>query len=180
MNRWTLVFVLVLILGGGWVWWTRPDVAAQDDVISVAAQPAVGRLAPDFTLPTLDGGEFRLSDQRGTPVVLNFWATWCGPCQRELPAIQRAAEHYDGVVLFAAVDQGEPIDRVQRFVDDVGLLDPPQIVVPLDGQQIVGERYQVRGLPTTYFIDESGVIRSIWMGEMNSVILAEQIATILR
>ncbi|MFN3335142.1 MAG: hypothetical protein ACK47M_21795, partial [Caldilinea sp.] len=72
MNRWTLVFVLVLILGGGWVWWTRPDVAAQDDVISVAAQPAVGRQAPHITLPTRDGGEFRLSDKPGTPGVRNL------------------------------------------------------------------------------------------------------------
>lgn len=180
MNRWTIVFALVLVLGSSWVWWTRPDVSVQDNAIAAAAQPAVGRPAPDFTLPTLEGGEFRLSDQRGTPVVLNFWATWCGPCQRELPAIQRAAEHYDGVVVFAAVDQGEQIDRIQRFVEDAGLLDPSYIVWPLDGEQLVGERYQVRGLPTTYFIDESGIIRSIWMGEMNSVILAEQIATILK
>ena len=139
MNRWMLVFVMVLVLGSGWVWWTQPGVSALDDALASAAQPAVGRLAPDFTLPTLDGGEFRLIDQRGTPVVLNFWATWCGPCQRELPAIQRAAEHYDGVVLFAAVDQAEPIDRVERFVKDAGLLDPSYIVWPLDGSQTVGE-----------------------------------------
>ncbi|MFO7633397.1 MAG: redoxin domain-containing protein [Caldilinea sp.] len=176
MNRWTLVFVLLLVFGSGWVWWTQPDASAQDGEAIGAAQPAVGRPAPDFTLPTLDGGEFRLSDYRGKPVVLNFWATWCGPCQRELPAIQRAAEHYDGVVVFAAIDQAEPIDRVQRFVDEAGLT----VVVPMDGEQLVGERYDVRGLPTTYFVDEAGIIRSIWMGEMNSVILAEHIAAILR
>ncbi|MCS6826419.1 MAG: TlpA family protein disulfide reductase [Caldilinea sp.] len=176
MNRWTIVFVLLLVLGSGWVWWTRPDAPAPDNPPSSAPQPAVGRPAPDFTLPTLDGGEFRLSNYRGTPVVLNFWATWCGPCQRELPAIQRAAEHYDGLVVFAAIDQAEPIERVQRFVEEAGLT----VIVPLDGEQIVGERYGVRGLPTTYFIDEAGVIRSIWMGEMNSIILAEQIAGLLR
>lgn len=176
MNRWTLVFVLLLVFGSGWVWWTQPDASAEGGEVVGAAQPAVGRPAPDFTLPTLDGGEFRLSDYRGKPVVLNFWATWCGPCQRELPAIQRAAEHYDGVVVFAAIDQAEPIDRVQRFVDEAGLT----VVVPMDGEQLVGERYDVRGLPTTYFVDEAGIIRSIWMGEMNSVILAEHIAAILR
>ncbi len=176
MIRWTVVFLLVLVLGGGWVWWTRPDAAAADTPTFAQAQPAVGRPAPDFTLPALDGSTFRLSDQRGKPVVLNFWATWCGPCQRELPALQRAAEHYDGVVVFAGVDQAETAETVQRYVDKLGLT----FAIPMDGEQEVGERYGVLGLPTTFFIDESGVIRSIWMGEMNSVTLAENIATILR
>ena len=176
MNRWGLVFVVVLVAGGGWLWWTQPGAAAGDVVAASDAQPAVGRPAPDFTLPTIDGGEFRLSDQRGKPVVLNFWATWCGPCQRELPAIERAAEHYKDVVVFAAVDQAETIQTVQRFAEEMGLT----ITVPLDGEQIVGERYAVMGLPTTYFIDEQGIIRSVWMGEMNSVVLAEHIAGILR
>jgi thiol-disulfide isomerase/thioredoxin len=109
-------------------------------------------------------------------VVLNFWATWCGPCQRELPALQRAAEQFAGLVTFAAVDQAEPIQQVQSFVDKFGLT----FTVPLDSTQAVGERYNVRGLPTTYFIDSAGVIRSIWMGEMNSILLAEQIANLLR
>lgn len=175
MNRWTLIFALLFIFGSVWVWWTQPD-AALGITTPAEAQPAVGRPAPDFTLTTLDGGEFRLGDQRGKPVVLNFWATWCGPCQRELPAIQRAAEHYDGLVTFAAIDQAEPVDQVRRFVEEAGLT----VVVPMDDEQEVGERYDVRGLPTTFFIDEAGVIRSIWMGEMNSVILAEHIAGILR
>lgn len=176
MNRWWLVFLAVLVFGSGWLWWTQPGAVADDIVTAGDAQPAVGRLAPDFTLPTLDGSEFRLRDQRGKPVVLNFWATWCGPCQRELPAIERAAEHYKDVVVFVAVDQAETIQTVQRFADKMGLT----ITVPLDGEQLVGERYAVMGLPTTYFIDADGVIRSVWMGEMNSVILAEHIAGILR
>lgn len=176
MNRWGLIFLVVLVLGAGWLWWTRPGAIASDPVADVSAQPAVGRPAPDFTLPTLDGGEFRLSDYRGKPVVLNFWATWCGPCQRELPAIERAAEHYRDVVVFAAVDQAETQQRVQAFVDEMGLT----VIVPMDGEQVVGERYDVLGLPTTFFIDENGIIRSVWMGEMNSIVLAEHISGILR
>lgn len=176
MNRWIIIFLLLLVFGTGWVWWTRPVGMPGNIVAASDPQPAVGRPAPDFSLPTLDGGTFRLSDHRGKPVVLNFWATWCGPCQRELPAIQQAAEHYDGVVVFAAVDQAETLETVQRFAENMGL----SIVVPMDGEQEVGETYKVLGLPTTYFIDDNGIIRSVWMGEMNSVTLAENIAGILR
>ncbi|MBW7882165.1 MAG: redoxin domain-containing protein [Caldilineaceae bacterium] len=174
MKRWLIVAVLILIFGSGWLWYTRPEGGIV--VAGLAAQPAVGRPAPDFELPTLDGGTFRLSEYRDRPVVLNFWATWCQPCQRELPAIQRAAEHYAGVVTFAAVDQAETDQRVQRYVDDLGLT----FIIPMDGKQEVGERYDITGLPTTFFIDEKGVIQAIWMGEMNSITLAENIAVLLK
>ena len=139
-----------------------------------AAYPAVGRMAPDFRLPTLDGGSFQLSDQRGKPVVLNFWATWCGPCRNELPAIQKAAEHLSDQVVFAAVDQGEEAATVQSYVDEMGLT----FTIPMDDGGEVGYVYNVKGLPTTFFIDRNGVIQSLWMGEMNSVTLAENIAMI--
>ena len=191
MNRWLIVFLALLIFGGGWMWWSRPAAvptgnaeggaampAAFSDGQLIAAEgaayPAVGRMAPGFRLPTLDGGSFQLSDQRGKPVVLNFWATWCGPCRNELPAIQNAAEHLGDQVVFAAVDQDEAADLVQSFVDEMGLT----FTVPMDDGGEVGLVYNVRGLPTTFFIDRNGVIQSLWMGEMNSVTLAENIAKI--
>ena len=205
MNRWIIVFVFILLFGGGWLWWTRPgaiSVAASDDVpvttssaasgsVSVAipssselglpgptpteaAYPAVGRVAPDFTLTTLDGETFQLSALRGKPVVLNFWATWCGPCQNELPAIQKAAAHLGDQVVFVAVDQNEKPDVVQSFVDKLGLT----FTIPMDDKGEVGYDYNVQGLPTTFFIDRDGVIQSLWMGEMNIVTLVENIAQI--
>ena len=134
----------------------------------------VGRVAPDFTLQALDGSTFRLSEQRGKPVVLNFWATWCGPCQNELPAIQKAAEHFGDDVVFAGVDQGEKPEVVQSFVDKLGLT----FTIPMDTDGTIGYNYGVQGLPTTFFIDRNGVVQSLWMGEMNSVTLAENIARI--
>jgi thiol-disulfide isomerase/thioredoxin len=106
--------------------------------------------------------------------VLNFWATWCGPCQRELPALQATATRYEGQVIFAGVDQAEPPETVGPYVERMGLT----FHIPLDRDGAVGDRYNVRGLPTTFFIDANGVIRHIWMGEMNSVTLAEGIAKI--
>ena len=106
--------------------------------------------------------------------MLNFWATWCGPCQNELPALQKAAEHLGDQVVFAAVDQGEAAGVIQPYVDRLGLT----FTIPLDANGQNGVNYNVKGLPTTFFIDRNGVIQSLWMGEMNSVTLAENIAMI--
>lgn len=172
MNRWMVVFLFTLFLGGAWLWMSRVPVDAVESVR--APEPAIGHPAPDFTLDRLDGESFTLSQAAGMPVVLNFWATWCGPCQRELPALQDAAERYDGQVLIVGVDQGEEAATVQRYVDELGLTFP----IPMDSDGAIGQRYNVRGMPTTYFIDGDGIIREVWSGEMNAVTLAEKIASI--
>ena len=171
MTRWIAVLLLVLVAGGAWLWYTRPPVTA---AATTASGAGVGLPAPDFALPTLDGGNFTLSEQRGKPVVLNFWATWCIPCQRELPALQRAAEQYEDAVVFAGVDQGETVEAVQRYLDGLDVT----FTIPMDDRGDVGNQYNIKGLPTTYFIDANGIIRSVWMGEMNAIVLAEQIAKI--
>jgi len=172
MNRWLIVFPLILILGSSWLWWSRPQAPAT--AAAPKPGPGVDRMAPEIVLPTLDGGTFVLSEQRGKPVVLNFWASWCMPCQRELPALQSAAEHFGDQVVFVGVDQGETAEAVQKQVDQLGLT----FAIPMDGSGDVGYQYNVKGLPTTFFIDANGMIRSLWMGEMNSVTLAENIAKI--
>jgi len=173
MNRWFAVLVAILILGGGWLWWSRPPASA---VAAPEQGPGVGRAAPDFTLPLLDDAEsdFKLSDYKGKPLVVNFWATWCGPCQNELPVLQKAAAHFGDGVVFVGVDQQEATDVVERFVRNYGLT----YTIPMDTHGKVSELYNVKGLPTTFFIDRGGVIRSVWLGEMNSVTLAENIAKI--
>ncbi len=174
MNRWHFVAFLLLLFGLPWIWLNRVPLAAQPDFTT--PQPAVNHPAPDFTLTTLAGDSFTLSQERGTPVVLNFWATWCGPCRREMPALQAATERYQGRVQIIGVDEGEPVADVARFVEEFGLTFP----IPMDQEFAVGEAYAVQGMPTTFFIDRNGIIRHIWIGEMNSVILAEGIAKILR
>lgn len=174
INRWHGLFLVILLLGGSWLWLNRVPVA----VLATARppQPAIDYPAPDFTLTTLAGEQFDLSAVQGKPVVLNFWATWCGPCQRELPTLQAAAERYGDQVLIVGVDQGEAPATVQSYVDKLGLT----FTIPLDAEFAVSERYAVRGLPTTFFIDRQGVIRQMWLGEMNSITLAEGVAEILR
>ncbi len=173
LNGWLLVALAVLLLGGAWTWLNR--VPAEQIPANRTAQPAVGYPAPDFTLATLDGGEFSLAAQRGTPLVVNFWATWCGPCEREIPTLQAAAERYGDRVQIVGVDQGEPPAEVQLFVEQYGMTFP----IPLDAGGAVVHAFNVQGLPTTFFIDGEGVIRKIWPGEMNSVTLTEGIQELL-
>lgn len=122
-----------------------------------------GALAPDFLLELLDEGELRLSDHRGSPVVLNFWATWCEPCRKEIPQLVGAYDEYgdDGLVIVAVnLQEGKSI--VEPYAEDFGMAFP--VVVDRDGE--VGDRYRVLGLPETYFIDADGVIQSVFLGPL--------------
>jgi peroxiredoxin len=174
MNRWHTVFLAILILGSGWLWLSRvpPSAQAQGVPWARGPQPATGYPAPDFTLATLDGQELTLSQLRGKPVVLNFWATWCEPCKRELPALQATAEHYGADVTIIGIDQGEEAPVVEEYLNQYNLTYP----VILDRDFAISAKYNVAGLPTTFFIDSAGIIRHLWIGEMNRITLAEGIA----
>ena len=172
MNRWYIFFITLLIAGPLWLWTSRLPATA--DLNPQQPEPAVGRVAPDFTLTTVTGETVQLSALRGKPVVLNFWATWCGPCVREMPTLQWASERFADQVVFLGVDQGESPELVAQYLEDVGVT----FTIPLDMEMSVGDRYNVLGLPTTYFVDRNGVIRHLWVGEMNAVVLAEGIATV--
>ncbi|MDO8616678.1 MAG: redoxin domain-containing protein [Dehalococcoidia bacterium] len=125
----------------------------------VAPQP--GALAPDFLLEQLTGGELRLSDLRGRPVVLNFWATWCAPCRKEMPQFVQAYDRYqDQGLVIVAVNLQEGKGIVRPFADDFGIKFP--IAIDRDGE--VGDRYRLLGLPTTFFIGRDGVVRSVFTG----------------
>ena len=120
-----------------------------------------GALAPDFLLGRLDGSELRLSDLRGQPVVLNFWATWCAPCRKEIPQFVDASERFreQGLVVVGVnLQEGKSI--VRPYADDFGMDFP--IVIDVDGE--VGDAYRLLGLPVTYFIDRDGIVRSVFTG----------------
>ena len=116
---------------------------------------AVGAPAPDFTLETLDGEAVRLSDFRGRPVVLNFWATWCPPCIEEAPALEALHQRYRDRLVILGVDHLEAAPAVTAFRDRFHLTYP----LLLDRNGAVGERYSVRMLPETWVIDAAGTAR---------------------
>lgn len=132
----------------------------------------VGRAAPNFRLPTVAGEAETLEAYRGTWVLLNFWAAWCGPCRGETPDLQHFWERAgpDGVVVIG-VNQQEPPGTVQAFVTEFR----PTYPIVLDRTGEVSDAYAVgRGLPVTFLIDPDGVIRGVYPGRVT----AEQLAQI--
>ena len=127
--------------------------------------PQVGKLAPDFQLPNLVGQSISLSDLRGKPVFLNFWATWCGPCLHEMPFIQEIFEEWsDKGLVILAIDIGEAPSKVRDFIQSGNFSFP----VLLDTNQNVALEYNVRGIPTTFLIDKDGIIQEMRVGSFSS------------
>lgn len=123
----------------------------------------VGDSAPDFVLTDLNGNKIQLSDYRGKGVFLNFWGTWCKPCEKEMPYINNQYDVYknEGVEVIA-VNVGEAEVAVQTFVDRFHLTFP----VAIDQQDQVMNAYHIGPLPTTFLIDKDGKIVDIITGTM--------------
>ncbi|MFQ5794904.1 MAG: TlpA family protein disulfide reductase [Candidatus Bipolaricaulia bacterium] len=127
------------------------------------AAPVPGFRAPDFALADLEGREVRLSDLRGRPVLLNFWASWCPPCRKEMPDLQAFHQAYGDRITLIGVDWGESPADAQAFLDDFAISYPN--LLDSDGKVFV--QYGMTGIPTTFFIDEAGIIRGVWNGAMD-------------
>jgi thiol-disulfide isomerase/thioredoxin len=137
--------------------------------------------APDFTLKDIDGKQFSLKNYRGKVVLLNFWATWCPPCRREMPSLERLHEKLkdkDFVVL--ALNQMEDGDRVFTFSGDLGI----DLTFPIlfDQDSGVSRAYGVMGLPTTFLIDKKGNerFRAIGGREFDHPEVEKQIQQLMR
>jgi peroxiredoxin len=124
--------------------------------VGLSADNVKNKPAPDFTLTSLEGKQVKLSDYRGKAVLLNFWATWCGPCKIEMPWFVDLQNKYRDqgfeIVGIAMDDSGK--DAVQKFAKEMGVN-----YTILMGKEAVGEDYGgVMGLPTTFYIDRNGTI----------------------
>ena len=124
--------------------------------------PQVGSPAPDFQLEALSGDAVRLSDFRGKPVLINFWATWCGPCRLEMPAIESRFEEHKSDLVVLGINFDESASDVRAFVQELGLT----FTILLDPGGEVQKLYKIRGYPTTYLVDADGVVRIQHIGVM--------------
>lgn len=118
--------------------------------------PVVDRVAPPLVLADSDGKEFNLGNEKGHWVFVHFWASWCGPCRREIPAIQKLLEtNKNKSLVFAIVNTAESEDTIFNFL---GIL-APDIESLMDRDGLVTEAWRLRGLPSTYLVDPNGLIR---------------------
>jgi peroxiredoxin len=162
------------------------DVGAVFYQISATTQGlAVGEIAPELAgfdkavavqLTDVDGHPITLAALKGHPVWINFWATWCPPCQRETPVLRDTfkAHQADGLVL-VAIDVQEPADAVRAYAQKYGLT----YTLGLDVTGAVFRTYKIYGLPSQYFIDRNGVIRGRYFGPLTSDLAEQQLKAIL-
>ncbi|NDJ51724.1 MAG: TlpA family protein disulfide reductase [Chloroflexi bacterium] len=135
--------------------------------------PVEGEPAPDFVGMTPDGEELALSDLRGRPVAINFWATWCGPCRVEMPDLEAASQHdqKEGLVVLG-VNIGETEEEVRAFYEELGVTFP----TVLDPNGDIVETYRVRGFPTTVWVDADGNVFSYRIGVLTESEIEETVA----
>ena len=137
----------------------------------------IGKSAPDFELTKLDGTNVKLSDLKGKKVILNFWATWCGPCQQEMPDMEAFyKEHKENVEILAVnytpSEKGGGEEKVSNFAKEKGITFP----ILLDKNIDVTTAYKVITIPTSYFIDTKGVIQDKFIGPMTQKEMEKRVA----
>ena len=136
--------------------------------------------APDFKFLNMDGEEVHLSDYFGKPVVLNFWATWCGPCQMEMPYFDTAYKKYSEDINFLFIDltdgSRDTVESAKAFVDDKGFSFPIGFDTEYDGAYT----YAVSSIPMTFFIDKDGVIQAYQIGTIDEGVLNEQLELLVK
>jgi peroxiredoxin len=130
------------------------------------ARPRITKPAPDFVLKDIHGKIVSLAQFKGKPILLNFWATWCGPCREELPSMQRmhdASKKNGGFHIIAISIDRFNMKKVNQYAQDLNLSFP----VLLDPDRSVRKSYFIRGLPTSYLIDSEGKLRGFISGARN-------------
>ena len=134
--------------------------------------------APDFTMYTLEGEAVKLSDFRGKPTILNFWASWCGPCKMEMPDLEEAYLAYGSEVNFLIVNltdgTSETVESAHGYIESQGYTFPVYYDTGMSG----AFAYGVSGIPVTYFLDAEGCLVAYYEGAMSAEILQQGISII--
>lgn len=176
--RWLAAGVLLGLAVGIAVMYGLPDAQAdtadrQQDLAQQLGTLEEGSQAPQFELQSVAGETIALSQYRGQVVVLNFWATWCGPCRLEMPVLQSRFERYSpqGFIVLG-INAGEGSDPITAFRDELGLSFP----LLLDPQEDVQRLYRIRAYPTSILIDRQGKIAKVHFGIMTEEQLDEYLS----
>ena len=156
-----ILSIFLLAAGAAWIWISRVPLDASST--TAISAPQVGLRLPPYSLATLDGQVLNSSDLAGSPVLINFWASWCPPCRAEMPDFQQAYIEYsdtDLVLISINSTSQDSLQDVLSFVESYQLAFP----VLLDTTGTVTRTFNVHSLPTTFFIDRSGIIKNVLIG----------------
>ena len=155
------------------------DSSSQSQDVDTATDDTEPTIAPDFTVLDMDGNEVNLSDYFGKPIIINFWATWCGPCKSELPAFDNMYAKYGDDVTFIMLNltdgSRDTVDKVNQFVNDNGYSFPVYFDTTLEA----ANTYGAYSIPTTYLIDDEGIPVHSQMGAMSEEHLEQLINALL-
>lgn len=155
---------------------TVPSPIADADTATNNTEPTT---APDFTVLDMDGNEVNLSDYFGKPIIINFWATWCGPCKSELPAFDNMYAKYGDDVEFIMLNltdgSRDTVDKVKQFVSDNSYSFPVYFDTTLEASNTYG----AYSIPNTYLIDDEGIPVHSQMGAMSEEQLEQLINALL-
>ena len=172
------LLVLVIVIGGATILYRNMGQNVDLEQI-VPTETVAENLAPDFTVVDAQGNQVRLSDFRGRGVVLNFWASWCGPCKSEMPHFQNAYEEYGNELHFLMVNMstgfGDTRAEAQKIIETGGYTFP----VYYDDNMECAYGYGITAIPMTVFIDKNGNIVSAKSGMISEADLNRRILTIL-
>lgn len=171
-----LIIGLIVLIGGASILYS----SLSEDESADNAQGSEAKIpVPDFTVFDVDGKEVHLSDFKGKPVVLNFWASWCGPCKSEMPDFDEKAKELEDKVQFLMVNvtdgSQETVESASQFIKDQGYTFP----VFYDTEMNASSAYGATSLPMTFFIDAEGFGIARAVGAINSAALQQGIDMIL-
>jgi thiol-disulfide isomerase/thioredoxin len=154
--------ILALILGRDDS--STPASTAPTSSVPTPRRARIGKIAPDFTLQALDGRPVTLSSYRGRPVVLTFFASWCHPCEEDMPVLERAQRDVGNRIAVIGVNYQDFASDTRDFVNRLGVTFPALVEDSTDNP--VAKRYDVHAMPDTVFIDAGGVVRNRLYGQV--------------